>query len=550
MTDSFATHEVFNQPPVLEDYDPVATDATLTESLKRWNADWAMEDINRLGRRTGSQEVAEWTDQANRYTPELHTHDRFGHRIDEVRFHPAYHALMDLAISHGVHNYAWVHEGRAGAQLARLALSYLFYQGEQGVGCPVAMTFAGIPALERQPEIAAEWKPRLLSDTYDRRFIPASEKRGATMGMAMTEKQGGSDVRANSTRATPIGRGGPGGEYLLRGHKWFCSAPMSDMFLTLAYTDDGLSCFMAPRFRPDGSRNNIRIQRLKEKLGNRSNASSEIEYADCWARMVGEEGRGVPTIIEMVHNTRLECAMGSAALMRKSTVLAMHHASHRSAFQKRLIDQPLMQTVLADLALESEAATLLVMRLGHAFDMAANSREERAFARIATAIGKYWTCKRCPTVLAEALECHGGSGYVEEGPMARLYREAPLNGIWEGSGNVICLDVLRAMYKTPETIDILMAELNEARGSNHLYDQHLNNLADMLARGSGEITARRMVETMALLLQAGLLLRFSPAAISDAFIASRLGGDWGYALGTLPPQSDFATILSRSWPQD
>jgi putative acyl-CoA dehydrogenase len=543
-----APHEVLNQPPPLEGVNLYESDRALAEAARREGGAFAEERLRRLGAVAGSAEVIRLADQANRFPPELKTHDRFGHRLDAVEFHPAYHALMSLAVEHRVASLAWA-EPRPGAHVARAALAFLWGQAEAGTSCPMAMTFAGIPALRRQPELAAEWEPCFLSARYDPRFVPATAKAGATFGMAMTEKQGGSDVRANSTRAEPLGVRGPGREYRLVGHKWFCSAPMSDAFLTLAYAEGGLSCFFVPRFLPDGERNAIRLLRLKSKLGNRANASAEIEYEGAWARLVGEEGRGVPTIIEMVQGTRLECAVGSAALMRQALVQALHHCSHRSAFQRRLIDQPLMRNVLADMALESEAATALALRLARAFDEGGEDEGARCFARIATAIAKYWTCKRAPALVGEALECHGGNGYVEESPLPRLYREAPVNSIWEGSGNVICLDVLRAIEREPGSLEALLAELDAARGQDHRYALCLDRLKDELARReAAESRARRLVEAMALLLQASLLLRHAPPPLADAFCTARLQGDAGLAFGTLPPGADLAAIIERARP--
>ncbi|HYD48342.1 MAG TPA: acyl-CoA dehydrogenase family protein, partial [Terriglobales bacterium] len=447
---AYPTHEVFNQVPPLEAYNFFEFDQPLREALRREKAGWAEERVGAHGLRLGGDPI-KWGVQANTYPPVLRTHDRCGNRIDEVEYHPAWHDLMRLAVENELHALPWRSPG-PGAQVARAALFYLQAQVEAGHGCPISMTFAVVPALRMQPEIAAEWEPRITSTEYDPSMQPSEKKRGALCGMAMTEKQGGSDVRANTTRAVAIGKGGPGGEYLLTGHKWFCSAPMCDAFLILAHTEQGLSCFLVPRWLPDGTRNRFFIQRLKDKLGNRSNASSEIELDGTWARMVGEEGRGVPTIIEMVNHTRLDCIIGAAGGTRQAVALAAHHASHRSAFGKRLLDQPLMQNVLADLCLESEAATTVMMRIARAYDDSAEDPSARAFARLATAVMKYWVCKRNPVVAAEALECLGGAGYVEESPMPRLYREAPLNGIWEGSGNVMCLDVLRAMARNPESV--------------------------------------------------------------------------------------------------
>lgn len=536
-----ATHEVTNQPPPLVDYNLFTIDPVLADAVAREGKEAAFSRLNAYGAALGRSDTLTAADDANRHEPELHTHDRYGHRIDEVTFHPAYHELMKLGIAHRQPSIAWVDAPDSG-HVTHSALEFLMHQVEAGVCCPMSMTYAGIPALKHEPDVAKEWVPLLLSETYDPNFRPVAEKAGATLGMAMTEKQGGSDVRANTTKATAID--GARNEFNLRGHKWFCSAPMSDGFLTLAYTDNGMTCFLVPRWRPDGARNRIFIQRLKDKLGNRSNASSEIEYHDAWARRIGEEGRGINTIIDMVHHTRLDTTVGAASLMRAGLVQAIHHARHRRAFQKTLIDQPLMRNVLADLALESEAATMLAMRIARAFD------EASPLARLSVAIGKYWLNKRVANFLYEAMECLGGAGYVEEAPMARLYREAPLNSIWEGSGNVICLDVLRAMAKEPDAVQALDQELNAVRGSDRTYDTAL----DEWREGLNDITAlqlgaRRFVERSGILLQASLMLRFAPHTSADAFIASRLQGDWGRAYGTLPVDADHGAIIERAWPQ-
>ena len=541
------THEVLNQPPPLEGYNLFEQDRTLVEALRRADAGWAEERVRRLGELAGGEPLR-WGVAANMHPPVLRTHDRYGHRIDEIEFHPAWHDLMRVAIGHELHALPW-REPRAGAHAARAALFYIFSQVEAGHGCPISMTYSALPALRTQPEIAAEWAPRLTSTQYDPRMLPAAQKHGALCGMAMTEKQGGSDVRANTTRARPLGRGGPGAEYEITGHKWFCSAPISDAFLVLAQTDRGLSCFLLPRWRPDGTRNQFYIQRLKDKLGNRSNASGEVEFEAAWARMVGEEGRGVPTIIEMVNHTRLDCTIGAAATMRQAVAQATHHAAHRSAFGKRLIDHSLMQNVLADLCIESEAATMSMMRLARAYDDDVPVAE-RHFARLATAVIKYWVCKRLPPLVAEALECFGGNGYVEESMMPRLYREAPLNSIWEGSGNVICLDVLRAMGREPESLDAFFAEVGLARGGNQRLDRFATAIREELRDFSSiETRARRIVEHMALALQASLLIRHSDAAVADAFCAARLDGDHGLAFGTLPAGVDFKRIIDGARPQ-
>jgi putative acyl-CoA dehydrogenase len=425
-----------------------------------------------------------------------------------------------------------------------------FGHAEAGVGCPLSMTYSVIPALRKQPELAAEWEPRFTSLSYDGELRPAPDKPGALCGMGMTEKQGGSDVRANSTVALPVNGGGPGAEYSITGHKWFMSAPMCDAFLVLAQAEGGLSCFLLPRFTPDGERNRIHIQRLKEKLGNRSNASSEVEFRGAWARLVGEEGRGVPTIIEMVNHTRLDCSLGAAGEMRYGTAHAIHHTTQRSAFGKLLIDQPLMRNVLADLAIESEAATIGALRLARSYDESiAGDEQATQLKRIANAVLKYWTCKRAPMHAAEALECFGGNGYVEESGMPRLYREAPLNSIWEGSGNVQCLDVLRGMARSPQALEAYFAEVDEAKGADQRLDDAAAELREELTDLEAiESRARRVVEWMALVLQGSLLVRFGDDAVADAFCASRLGGDAGRAFGTLPPSTDFGRIIERHAP--
>ena len=538
------THEVLNQVPPLVGHDTSA-DPVLRAGLEREGAGWALEEISVLGRLAGSAEAQQLGRLAERHRPVLHTHDRYGHRVDEVEYTPAYHQLMQTAVAHGLHGAPWA-DDQPGAHVARAAKFMVVAQNEYGHLCPIAMTYAVVPALRRQPDVAAAWEPLLLSRKYDSRCMPAGEKTGVTMGMAMTEKQGGSDVRANTTRAEPIGAGGPGGEYAITGHKWFCSAPMSDAFLALAQTTSGVSCFLVPRFTPDGKKNRLYFQRLKSKLGNRSNASSEVEFDGTWAQMVGEEGRGVATIVEMVNHTRLDCVLGSASLSRSALTQALHHADHRSAFGRRLSDQPLMKNVLADLAVESEAATLLGMRLARAYDRQSDKNFEAPFKRIATAVAKYWVCKRGPAVAAEALECHGGNGFVEESILPRLYREAPLNSIWEGSGNVICLDVLRAMSREPGTMEALFHEIKLASGQDRRFDAHVHTLETDRDGGDLEVRARRFVERLAVGLQGSLLLRFGNPAITEAFCATRLAGDWGQAFGTLPRGMDLDAILTRA----
>ncbi|MDH3232507.1 MAG: isovaleryl-CoA dehydrogenase [Alphaproteobacteria bacterium] len=542
---ALATHEVTNQPPPLEPYNLYESDPALKEALKREGGKWAETKVRAFGERLGAEDTFELGRLANEYPPELKLFDRYGHRIDEVEFHPAYHHLMALAIENEVPSVAWT--AKSGGHVVHTALEYMLIQVEAGVCCPMAMTYAGVPALRNQPELAAEWEPKILSTSYDKRFVPATEKAGITIGMAMTEKQGGSDVRANSTRAQPINGGGPGGEYELVGHKWFCSAPMSDAFLTLAYTKEGLSCFFVPRWKPDGTRNPFFIQRLKDKLGNKSNASSEIEYDATWARMVGEEGAGVRTIMEMVQHTRLDTTLAPAGMMRQAVVRALHHTAHRTAFQRVLLQQPLMRNVLADMAVECEAGTTMVMRIARAYDNSAHDNSERLFARLAVAVAKYWLNKRISGLVNEAMECLGGAGYVEESTMPRLYREAPLNGIWEGSGNVICLDVLRAMQKEPNSVAVFIGELEASRGGDRRLDLAIDRLKALLAdRDEAELRARRITEAMALALEGALLVRHAPPAVADAFCGSRLGGDWHQSYGTLPTGLDLDAVIDRN----
>ncbi len=545
-----ATHEVFNQATPLENYNVVGEDAALVEGVRREGAGWAEDRILALGEIAGRARTLRLGVEANENEPVLRTHDRYGHRIDEVDFHPAWHELMTIGVSHELHALPW-REPQPGANVARAAMFIALSQAEAGVGCPISMTFSAVPALRAQPELAEEWEPRLMSLDYDRRSVPAQDKAGALCGMAMTEKQGGSDVRANTTTATPLNGGGPGAEYEVNGHKWFCSAPTCDVFLVLAQAEGGLSCFLLPRFTPDGERNGFHIQRLKDKLGNRSNASSEVEFRSAWARLIGEEGRGVPTIIEMVNHTRLDCVIGGAAGMRAGVAQATNHAAHRSAFGRLLAEAPLMQNVLADLAIESEAATVSATRLARAYDEAAAGGDDaQELKRVANAVLKYWICKRAPVHAGEALECLGGNGYVEESGMPRLYREAPLSSIWEGSGNVQCLDVLRAMARNPRSLEAFMAEVDEAAGADPRLDAYTASLRDELADTEGiEARARRVVERMALALQGSLVVRHGDPAVADAFCASRLDRDWGQAFGTLPAGTDFEHIVARHTPR-
>jgi len=545
-----ATHEVLNQGTPLENHNVFESDKVLSAALRREGGDWAEGAAHEVGAFAGSALAQRWGREANENPPKLRTHDRFGHRIDEVEFHPAWHELMKAGVGFGLHSLPW-RNPEPGAHVARAALFMCFGQAEAGVGCPISMTYSAVPALRAQPELAAEWEPRLTANAYDgERLRPAPDKAGALCGMAMTEKQGGSDVRANTTTARPLNGGGPGAEYEITGHKWFMSAPMCDVFLVLAQAPGGISCFLMPRFSEDGERNRIHLQRLKDKLGNRSNASSEVEFRGAWARMIGEEGRGVTTIIEMVNHTRLDCVLGAATGMRVGVAQAIHHCSQRAAFGKLLVEQPLMQNVLADLAVESEAATVAGMRLARAYDEAAAGDEQaREFRRLANAVLKYWTTKRAPMHAAEALECFGGNGYVEESGMPRLYRESPLNSIWEGSGNVQCLDVLRGMAKNPASVEAFFTEVEAAAGADERLDLATSELREELRELDAiEVRARRIVEWMALVLQGSLLVRFGDPAVADAFCASRLGGDAGRAFGTLPPGADFAGIVARHNP--
>ncbi|MFV8835074.1 acyl-CoA dehydrogenase family protein [Aquisalimonas sp.] len=541
------THAVLNQPGDLVNYNAYTGDQALVEAVRAYGGNWARDRLDRAGALVGSEHVQQLARSANRYEPELHTHDRFGNRTDTIEFHPAYHELMELIFSCETHSLAWTHP-QPGAHVARAALSYLWNQGENGICCPMGMTFASVAALRHDPALAAEWEPLIMRPGYDARPIHAREKSAITVGMAMTEKQGGSDLRQTQTTARPLGAArGSGAEYLITGHKWFFSVPMSDLFLTLAQTEGGVSCFLVPGWLPDGRRNNLRIQRLKDKCGNRSNASSEVEFQDLYGVMVGEEGRGIRNSIEMAHLTRLDFAVGSSGLMRQALSQALHHAGNRTSFGKPIIEQPIMANVAADLAVESEAFLWLSMRLASTLDHQDNDEHERLLSRIATPMAKYWACKQAPAFVVEALECHGGNGFIENHLMARLYREAPLNGIWEGVGNVICLDVVRAIEREPECVDAAMAEIRLGTGDDRILSDRADELEDRLRRlpdHPGE--ARRTVELLAYVLQASLLRRHAPEAVADAFITSRLGGDWGRGFGTLPEHADTGTIIRRA----
>ena len=554
--DKFSTHDVFNQAPPFGDVNLLRCDPALREGLVREGADWALERLDALGERLGRAEVLDLARLANSNGPRLVSFDRSGRRVDEVEFHPAWHELMALMIGAGAHSSPWV-DPRPGAQVARAGAYLLFGQVENGAQCPVTMTYAAVPALRHAPGIAERWLPKILSNEYDPRSLPVERKRGALIGMGMTEKQGGTDVRANTTRATPmlpreanlrLSADGEGA-WRIVGHKWFFSAPQSDAHLILAQTGEedssALSCFFVPRFLPDGSRNAIRVQRLKDKLGNRSNASSEVEFCDAIGWLVGPVGRGIPTILEMGSHTRLDCVLGTAGIMRAALCHALNHARGRSAFGKPLAQQPLMRNVLADLALESEAATAFVLRVARCFDNA-DDPIESALGRILTPAGKYWLCKRGPAFGAEAMEVMGGNGYVEDGPLARLYREFPVNSIWEGSGNVMCLDVLRALGKAPEAARAaLEAELAPAARLDARFARFAQQLGQDMAQAD-EAGARRLAERLVIAVQGALLIRHAPGFVSEAFVASRIAQDVGGVFGRLPSGLDFEAILARA----
>jgi len=539
-----STHTVANQAPPRVGLDEYAVNPALVEGVARYDAGGADEQLSGIGRLVGGEEFQADARRANRHEPVLHTHDRWGFRIDEVEYDPSYHRIIGAAVAAGAHTSAFARP-RPGAGVARAAAFMLFAQVEPGHACPVSMTHSAVPVIAADDDLAGEWMPRMLSTDYDGAL--RAGKSSALFGMAMTEKQGGSDVRANTTAAVPLGDG----RYALTGHKWFCSAPMSDAFLVLAQAPGGLSCFLLPRMLEDGTRNGIRIMRLKDKLGNRSNASSEVEYEGATARLIGEEGRGVRTIIEMVANTRLDCILGSAAGMRQATAEAAWHVRHRAAFGRTLIDQPAMTAVVADLQLETEAATVAALRLARAYDVDADD-QETAFRRLGTAVMKYWVCKRGPAHAAEALECLGGNGITEDFPLALRYREQPVMAVWEGSGNVIALDVLRALAREPESFEAFDAEVALASGTDARFDAHLERMRG-LARGilsspAPETQARRLVADMALALQASLLLRTAPAAVADGFVAARLGdgATYGHLFGALPAGTDAAGIAARA----
>jgi putative acyl-CoA dehydrogenase len=539
-----ATHEVVNQVPPRAGLDEFTINVPLAEAVHRYQAGWALEDLARVGQHVGTEEFQRDAERANRVEPELKTHDRFGNRIDEVEYDGSYHRIIRAAVREGAHTAA-VADPRPGANVARAATFMLFAQVEPGHACPISMTHAAAPVIARS-SLAEKWMPRLLNREYDG-DLDSPAKPSALFGMAMTEKQGGSDVRANTTIAVDAGDG----SYRLTGHKWFCSAPMSDGFLVLAQTPAGLSCFLLPRVLDDGTRNVFRIQRLKDKLGNRSNASSEIELEQTVGFLLGEEGRGVRTIVEMVNGTRLDCIFGTTAGMRQATAEALWHVRHRAAFGALLVDQPAMTAVVADLALETEAATATAMRLARAADSDA-SDNERAFSRLGTAVSKYWICKRGPGHAYEALECLGGNGYTEAFPLARRYREQPVMAVWEGSGNVIALDVLRALAREPESLDAFDDEVAQAAGIDPLFDAHLTATRSLAKSVVGTDTAaaagqaRRLVASLAVLLQASLLLRTAPDVVGSTFVRSRLGADRSMLYGELPTGVDLGGIIRRA----
>jgi putative acyl-CoA dehydrogenase len=553
---TFSTHEVFNQSPPFEDVNLYTSDAALQEAVAREGGGGAANSLVAFGALCGSAEAFERGRLANENPPRLRTHDRQGRRLDLVEYHPAYHACMEASCGQGLHAADWQHIARMGeaprsaANVVRAAGLYMAAQMEAGHCCPVTMTNAAVATLRLQPELAAEWLPRVLARDYDARFAPACEKRAVTLGMGMTEKQGGTDVRANTTQAAPIAADGPGREYILVGHKWFLSAPMSDAFLVLAQAPKGLTCFLLPRFLPDGTVNALRLQRLKEKLGNRSNASAEVEFAGAHAWAIGEEGRGIASIIEMVTATRLDCAVSSAGLMRLALAHAIHHAEHRSVFQRRLIDQPLMMQVLADLALEVEGATALAFRLARSFDAADTDPRAAAWQRLMTPVTKYWVCKAASPVVAEAMECLGGNGYVEELPLARLYREVPVNAIWEGSGNVMALDVLRVLQREPAAAQAVLDDIAEACRADAALTSGWESVQAILHEPRLlDARARSLIEGLAVVAAAVILREHAPSAVSDAFIATRMCGrprqTYGHGLG----EPAVAALLARASPQ-
>lgn len=536
-----------NQP--LEPYNLYTSDPILRAAVAREGGGDEDGDLVAFGRLVGSEEVFRWGFEANRHSPELVTHDRFGERIDEVRYHPSYHRLLELSVGAGIHASHYNGQPGDGSYVARTARMHLISQVEVGHGCPISMTGAVLPALREQPELAAEWEPRIRTRSYDARLVDPATKTGNLLGMGLTEKQGGSDVRRNVSTATPTDGGGPGGHYRLSGHKWFTSAPMCDAFLLLAQAPGGISCFLVPRILAGGERNRLRFLRLKDKLGNRSNASGELEFDDAAGWLVGDEGRGIHVILAMINGTRIDVTNWSVSLMRQAVAQAAHHVNGREAFGQLLIDKPLMQNVLADLELETEVGTMMVLRLAGAYERAPIDEHEAAVLRIGSAVAKYWLSKRSTPVVREALECVGGNGYVEESIMPRLYREAPLNAIWEGAGNVIALDVIRALHRSPEAGTAFLDELSLAAGADRIFDRELGRLKEALVQPPHEMQARRLTEQLATCWGAALCLRHEQV-LADAYIRSRLDGDWGAEFGTLGPSADVETLARRALPVD
>ncbi|WP_085488602.1 acyl-CoA dehydrogenase family protein [Paraburkholderia susongensis] len=543
------THEVTNVVPELADYNLYTTDLALREAVQRAGAQAHESELADYGARLGSAQTLRMAEDANHFKPELHTFDRQGNRIDRVEFHPAWHGLMTMLREQNLVSQPFS-DTRPGAWAAYAAGFSMHGQIEAGSQCPTSMTFASIPVLRQEPALFEQLMPKLYSRHYDARDLPFEQKTSMLIGMGMTEKQGGSDVRANRTHATPIHGEGRGADYEIVGHKWFMSAPMCDAHLVTARTGNGLSCFFVPRYRPDGSKNAVHIQRLKDKVGNRSNSSSEVEFLGAWGRMVGEEGRGIPTIIEMASYTRLNCVMGSAGTIRQAVVQAIHYARERHAFGKRLAEQPLMRNVLADMALESEAATQLMMRLTQAFALADDDPLQHAYKRIVTPAAKFWVAKRSIELSAEAMEVFGGNGYMDESPMGRLYREAPVISIWEGSGNVMALDMLRAISRDPQALAALIDDIRPVCNDDARLRPHIEALAGVPGAENTmlEALARREAQRLILLVQARLLREYAPAYVADAFIASRFDAQWGRVFGTLPEHEQQAKIIERAWP--